>query len=106
MFYNSNSVPLSVKVPFLVSSSYRKAVQARDQILDIIAKRLESQDSTFLKEAREKSRQTGAINDDFFKVGLVLYILLILFLSHCPLASRALEISCYRKRMQKIFDLL
>ena len=72
-------MPLSVKVPFLVSSSYRKAVQARDQILDIIAKRLENQDSTFLKEAREKSRQTGAINDDFFKVGLVLYIFLILF---------------------------
>ena len=89
MFYNSNSVPLSVKVPFLVSSSYRKAVQARDQILDIIAKRLENQDSTFLKEAREKSRQTGAINDDFFKVGLVLYILLILFLDRCPLAEQA-----------------
>ena len=79
MFYNFNLVPLSVKVPFLVSSSYRKAVQARDQILDIIAKRLENQDSSFLKEAREKSRQKGAINDDFFKVGLVLYILLILF---------------------------
>ena len=60
MFYNFNLVPLSVKVPFLVSSSYRKAVQARDQILDIIAKRLENQDSTFLKEAREKSRQKGA----------------------------------------------
>ena len=72
-------MPLSVKVPFLVSSSYRKAVQARDQILDIIAKRLENQDSTFLKEAREKSRQTGAINDDFFKVGLVLHIFLILY---------------------------
>ena len=94
MLYNFNLVPLSVKVPFLVSSSYRKAVQARDQILDIIAKRLEeNQDSTFLKEAREKSRQTGAIDDDFFKVGLVLYILLILFLDRCLLAVQLCTMS-------------
>jgi len=76
------SVPLSVKVPFLVSSSYRKAVQARDQILDIIAKRLENQDSTFLKEAREKSRQTGAINDDFFKNTILVFV--------CALIPKAL----------------
>ena len=99
MFYNFNLVPLSVKVPFLVSSSYRKAVQARDQILDIITKRLENQDSTFLKEAREKSRQTGAINDDFFKVGLVLYILLTFFYLTAPLQRKQSSRNnfCYRK---------
>ena len=69
------SVPLSVKVPFLMSSSYRKAVQARDQILDIITKRLENQNSPFLNEVEEKCRQTDAFDDNFFKVGLVLYIL-------------------------------
>ena len=68
------SVPLSVKVPFLMSSSYRKAVQAREQILDIISKRLESQNSTFLKEADEKCRLSGEIDDDMFKVSLVLHI--------------------------------
>ena len=68
------SVPLSVKVPFLMSSSYRKAVQAREQILDIISKRLESQNSTFLKEANEKCRLSGEIDDDMFKVSLVLHI--------------------------------
>ena len=56
-----------------MSSSYRKAVQARDQILDIITKRLENQDLTFLKEACEKFRQKDSFDGDFFKVGLVLY---------------------------------
>ena len=69
------SVPLSVKVPFLMSSSYRKAVQARDQILDIITKRLENQNSSFLNEVEEKCRQTDAFDDNFFKVYFNLCIL-------------------------------
>ena len=69
------SVPLSVKVPFLMSSSYRKAVQARDQILDIIVKCLENQNSSFLSEVGEKCHQTDSIDHEFFKVCVVLYSL-------------------------------
>ena len=43
------SVPMNVKVSFLMSSSYRKAMEAKSQLLDIIEERLESKSSDFLK---------------------------------------------------------
>ena len=67
-------MPLNVKVPFLMSSSYRKAVEAKEQILDIISKRLESQNSTFLNEGSEKCHRSDDLDDDVFKVSLVLHI--------------------------------
>ena len=41
------SVPLSVKLPFLMSSSYRKAAQAREQILGIIEQILQGKRQSF-----------------------------------------------------------
>ena len=76
------SVPLSVKVPFLMSSSYRKAVRAKEQILEIIEKRLEESQSDFLQEARDKCRNSGHISDEVFKNTILVFV--------CALIPKAL----------------
>jgi cytochrome P450 len=56
------SVPLNVKLSFLMSSSYRKAVHAKNQLLALIEKKLASKDSPFLAKFEEEARN-GGIND-------------------------------------------
>jgi len=68
------SVPMNVKVSFLMSSSYRKAMEAKSQLLDIIEERLESKSSDFLKEAFENSdddRETFKNNILLFTCALI-----------------------------------
>lgn len=47
------SVPLSFKVSFLMSSSYRKAMEAKQQLLEIIEQRLNSCDDDLLRNLKE-----------------------------------------------------
>ena len=67
------SVPFNVKVSFL-SSTYRKSVEAKNKLLDIIEERLESKSSEFLKEVLETTnhdRETLKNNILLFTCALI-----------------------------------
>ena len=49
------SVPLNIKVSFLMSSSYRKAVEAKEKLLQIIEDRIKGNQSMFLRQFMEKT---------------------------------------------------
>lgn len=77
------SVPLNVKLSFLMSSSYRKALEAKDTLLSLIEKKLEAQDSDFLKSAFEAvSDNQETVDMELLKNTILLFV--------CALIPKAL----------------
>ena len=65
------SVPLNVKMSFFMSSSYRKATEAKEEILKIIEQRLEQKGSDFLKQVQEKC--LNVVDIEFLKNTILLF---------------------------------
>lgn len=66
------SVPLNVKMSFFMSSSYRKAMEAKEEILKIIQQRLEEKGSNFLTQVQEKCLGKS-IDLEFLKNTILLF---------------------------------
>ena len=49
------SVPLNVKLSFLMSSGYRRALEAKERLLEIIEAKIRSNQCPFLKEFMQKT---------------------------------------------------
>ncbi|XP_046386247.1 cytochrome P450 26A1-like [Ischnura elegans] len=46
------SVPINVKVPLVLSSAYRRAMDAKEQLLTIITEKMDAQNAAFVEELR------------------------------------------------------
>lgn len=65
------SVPFNVKMSFLMSSSYRKAVEAKEEILKVIEKRLQEKGSDFLEQVQNKC--LNIVDMDFLKNTILIF---------------------------------
>ena len=67
------SVPLNVKLSFGVSSSYRKAQESKEKLLDIIEQKLKERDHGFIKALSDKNSDSNVMDIETLKNHILLF---------------------------------
>ncbi len=67
------SVPLNLKLSFGMSSSYRKALEAKDKLLEIIGEKLEASENGFIKRMQEENSSSNVMDVDTLKNHILLF---------------------------------